>query len=40
MHAVTGKGMRNVGFYTRCGFVERATAQWNGREIVFLGREL
>ena len=20
MHAVTGKGMRNVGFYTRCGF--------------------
>ena len=25
MHAVTGKGMRNVGFYTRCGFVERAT---------------
>ena len=40
MHAVTGKGMRNVGFYTRCGFVERATALWNGREIVFLGREL
>ena len=40
MHAVTGKGMRNVGFYTRCGFVECATALWNGREIVFLGREL
>jgi GNAT superfamily N-acetyltransferase len=40
MHAVTGKGMRNVRFYTRCGFVERATALWNGREIVFLGREL
>ena len=40
MHAVTGKGMRNVGFYTRCGFVERATALWNSREIVFLGREL
>ena len=40
MHAVTGKGMRNVGFYTRCGFVERATALWNGREIAFLGREL
>ena len=40
MHAVTGKGMRNVGFYARCGFVERATALWNGREIVFLGREL
>ena len=40
MHAVTGRGMRNVRFYTRCGFVERATALWNGREIVFLGREL
>jgi GNAT superfamily N-acetyltransferase len=40
VHAVTGKGMRNVRFYTRCGFVERATAQWNGREVVFLGREL
>jgi GNAT superfamily N-acetyltransferase len=40
MHVVTGKGMRNVGFYTRCGFSERASALWNGREIVFLGREL
>ena len=40
MHAVTGKGMRNLRFYARCGFVERATALWNGREIVFLGREL
>ena len=40
VHAVTGKGMRNVGFYTRCGFTERATAPWNGREIVFLGRAL
>jgi GNAT superfamily N-acetyltransferase len=40
MHAITGKGMRNVGFYTRSGFTERATAPWNGREIVFLGREL
>jgi GNAT superfamily N-acetyltransferase len=40
MHAVTGKGLRNVGFYARCGFTERAAAVWNGREIVFLGREL
>ena len=40
MHAVTGKGMRNVGFYVRCGFSERAAAVWNGRQIVFLGREL
>jgi GNAT superfamily N-acetyltransferase len=40
MHAVTGKGMRNVGFYTRCGFTERAAALWNGSQIVFLAREL
>ena len=40
MHAVTGKGQRNIGFYARCGFTERAGAVWNGREIVFLGREL
>ena len=40
MHAVTGKGMRNVGFYARCGFTERATALWNGHAIVFLAREL
>jgi GNAT superfamily N-acetyltransferase len=40
MHVVTGKGMRNVGFYRRCGFAERASASWNGREIVFLGRRL
>jgi GNAT superfamily N-acetyltransferase len=40
MHVVTGRGLRNVGFYGRCGFSERAAAMWNGREIVFLGREL
>ena len=40
MHAVTGRAQRNVGFYVRCGFTERAAAAWNGREIVFLGREL
>ena len=40
MHVVTVKGQRNVAFYRRCGFTERATAVWNGREIVFLGREL
>jgi len=40
MSAVTGKGQRNIGFYARCGFTERAGAVWNGREIVFLGREL
>lgn len=40
MHVVTGKGMRNVRFYARCGFRERAAALWNGREIVLLGRAL
>jgi GNAT superfamily N-acetyltransferase len=40
LHAVTGKGMRNVGFYARCGFTERAAVPWNGHEIVFLAREL
>jgi GNAT superfamily N-acetyltransferase len=40
IHVVTGKGMRNVRFYSRCGFVERAVASWNGSEIVFLGREI
>ena len=40
MHVVTGKGMRNVRFYERCGFTERGAAPWKGGEIVFLGREL
>jgi len=40
VHVVTGVGLRNVRFYERCGFFPRATAIWNGRPIVFLGREL
>ena len=40
VHVVTGVGLRNVGFYERCGFFPRATAIWNGRSIVFLGRDL
>jgi GNAT superfamily N-acetyltransferase len=40
LHVVTGEGMRNVRFYTRCGFAERGRATWNGRPIVFLGRDL
>jgi GNAT superfamily N-acetyltransferase len=40
MHVVTGAGMRNVRFYERCGFSERAGIAWNGRPIVFLGRKL
>lgn len=40
MHVVTGKALRNVGFYTRCGFSQQATARWNDGDIVFLGRKL
>ncbi len=40
MHVVTGKAMRNVRFYERCGFVERAAAPWNGTTIVLLGKDL
>lgn len=38
IHVVTGLGMRNVQFYERCGFTERARAIRNGRELIFLGR--
>ena len=40
MHVVTGRGMRNVRFYERCGFVERGCAPWKGGEVVLLGRAL
>jgi GNAT superfamily N-acetyltransferase len=40
MHVVTGRGMRNVRFYERCGFLERGSALWNDREVLFLGRPL
>ena len=40
MHVVTGEGMRNVGFYLRRGFLQRARAHWNGHLVVFLAREL
>jgi GNAT superfamily N-acetyltransferase len=40
VHVVTGKGMRNVGFYERCGFVAIDSAPWNGREVIFLGKDL
>jgi GNAT superfamily N-acetyltransferase len=40
MHVVTGRGMRNVRFYERCGFVERGCAPWKSGEVVFLGRHL
>jgi len=40
MHVVTGEGMRNVGFYRRCGFAEHGRAPWNGRTVLFLARAL
>jgi GNAT superfamily N-acetyltransferase len=40
LHVVTGKAMRNVRFYERCGFCERASTLWHGRTVVFLAREL
>jgi GNAT superfamily N-acetyltransferase len=40
MHVVTGRGMRNVRFYERCGFAEYGSALWNDRAVVFLGRPL
>jgi len=40
MHVVTGKGMRNVRFYQRCGLTEQGATVWNGRPVVFLARSL
>lgn len=40
VHVITGKGMRNVGFYLSCGFAEIAEAPWKGRTVVMLGRDL
>ena len=40
LHVVTARGMRNVGFYARCGFIEVGATAWNGRDVVFLGRTL
>jgi GNAT superfamily N-acetyltransferase len=40
MHIVTGRSMRNVRFYERCGFRELGAAERNGGASVFLAREL
>ena len=40
MHVVTTADARNVRFYEREGFRERARTSVNGRELVFLGRSL
>lgn len=40
VHVVTGRGMRNVGFYLANGFAERGTLSNDGAELLFLGRDL
>ena len=40
IHVVTSADARNVRFYEREGFRERARTSVNGRELVFLGRSL
>lgn len=40
VHVVTGRGVRNVRFYTGCGFVEVGSVIWRDRELVMLGRTL
>ncbi len=40
VHAITTRGMRNVRFYERCGFAEQGQCDWQGRQILFLGRAL
>ena len=37
-HVVTGRGMRNSGFYERLGFEEAGGIEWRGQPLVFLGR--
>jgi GNAT superfamily N-acetyltransferase len=40
VHVVTGRGMRNVGFYLANGFREKGALSTNGRDLVFLARSL
>ena len=40
VHVVSGRGLRNVGFYERNGFREEGQVTWNGRELVFLAQAL
>ncbi|RTL63830.1 MAG: N-acetyltransferase [Hyphomicrobiales bacterium] len=40
MHVTTGRGMRNVGFYLRCGFVEAGSLERAGGVMLFLGRRV
>jgi GNAT superfamily N-acetyltransferase len=40
VHVVTGSDQRNVGFYTRLGFLPQAVSHRGKAEVVFLGRRL
>ena len=40
VHVVTGAGMRNVGFYERLDFIERARVAKGAGEVVLLGHQL
>jgi GNAT superfamily N-acetyltransferase len=40
IHAVTGDGARNNGFYLGCGFHRAATSVWNGKALAFFARRL
>ena len=40
VHVVTGRGMRNVGFYLPNGFEELGVHRASGHELLFLGRAL
>lgn len=40
LHAVTGEGLRNTGFYRRNGFTFEEPFTWNNRALVFLGRAI
>ena len=40
VHVITSAAARNVSFYTRLGFHERARTDWNGKAVVFLGHSL
>ena len=39
-HAVTAAGSPAAAFFVRCGLTARATADWRGRPLAFLGESL
>ena len=40
VHVVTARGLRNTTFYARNGFGEVGHVTWQGRDLVFLARDL